>query len=113
MESFKWKVPPEGEMFRGNIYPDGSALDGPATELMRCGRSFVVLCLETGKVIAAAFGVPPPWITCIGGAEAWAMLRAALRTLPGGSTFKGDCKSCIDMIHAGMAVATSAKRVLA
>ena len=62
--------------------------------------------------IRSALPPHPPWITCIGGAEAWAMLQAALRTLPGASRFKGDCKACIDMIHAGLAVATSAKRVL-
>ena len=56
---------------------------------------------------------PQPWITCIGGTEAWALLQAALRKLPGTSRFKGDCNACIDMIHAGLAVATSAKRVLA
>ena len=41
------------------------------------------------------------------------MLRAAIRTFPGRCTFKGDCKSCIDMIKAGLATATSSKRVLA
>ena len=41
------------------------------------------------------------------------MLQVALRTLPGASRFKGDCKACIDMIRVGLAVATSAKRVLA
>lgn len=30
----------------------------------------------------------------------------------GASRFKGDCKACINMIHAGLAVATSAERVL-
>lgn len=92
-ESFKWKARPEGDMFEGGINPDGSALDGPAAELIRCGWSFVVLCQNTGTVIASAFALPPPppWITCIGGAQAWAMLQAALRTLPGVSRFKGDC----------------------
>ena len=28
-DSFRWVVRPEGEMFAGEIYPDGSALDGP------------------------------------------------------------------------------------
>ena len=41
------------------------------------------------------------------------MLPAALRTMPGGSRFKGDCKSCIGMLHTRMTEATSAKRVLA
>ena len=59
-ESFKWKVQPGGEMFEGDIYPDGSALDGPTVELMRCGWSFVVLCQRARKIIASAYGVPPP-----------------------------------------------------
>ena len=43
VESFKWKIRPDGDMFEGDIYPDGSVLDGPTVELMRCGWSFVVL----------------------------------------------------------------------
>ena len=59
-------------------------------------------------------GAPPPWITDIGGAEARAMLQAALRVMPGKrSRFKGDCKACIDMVHAGLAVASSPERALA
>ena len=81
---------------------------------MRCGWAFVVICFDTGNVVASAMGVPPPWITDIGGAEAWAMLQAALRVMPGKrSRFKGDCKACIDMIHAGLEVAASPKRALA
>lgn len=42
------------------------------------------------------------------------MLQAALRVRPGErSIFKGDCKSFIDLIHAGLAVAASPKRALA
>lgn len=101
-------------MFDGEIYLDGSVLDGPKLELMRCGWAFVVLCTETGEVIASAVGVLPPWITDIGGAEAWPMLQAALRVMPGKrSRFKGDCKACIDMVHAGLEVAASHKRALA
>lgn len=57
-------------MFSGEIYPDGSALDGPSPELMRCGSAFVVRWSATGKIIASAMRAPPPWITDIGGAEA-------------------------------------------
>ena len=101
-------------MFDGEIYPDGSALDGPNPELMRCGWAFVVISSETGEVAASAMGAPPPWIADIGGAEAWAMLQAALRVMPGKrSRFKGDCKACIGMMHAGLEVAASPKRALA
>ena len=114
IDSFRWIVRPEGSMLAGEIYPDGSALDGPNPELMRCGWAFVVICFETGEVIASAMGVPPPWITDIGGAEAWLMLQGAFKFLPGKrSRFKGDCKSCIDVVHAGLAVASSPKRALA
>lgn len=113
-DSFRWIIRPEGDMFHNKIYPDGSALDGPNPELMRCGWAFVFICPETGELIASAMGVPPPWITGIGGAEAWAMLQAALRVMPGKrSRFKGDCKACIDMVHSGLEVATSHKRALA
>ena len=61
-DSFKWVVRPEGDMFDGEIYPDGSALDGPSLELLRCGWAFVVISFDTGEVVAAAMGVPPPWI---------------------------------------------------
>ena len=111
VESFRWITEPEGGIISGTVYPDGSALDGPAVELMRCGWSFVVR--TAGVVTAAACGVPPPWITDIAGSEAWALLQAAIRALPGGCVFKGDCKSCIDMVKSGLASATSAKRVLA
>ena len=59
-DSFRWVIRPEGDMFDGEIYPYGSALDGPNPELMRCGWAFVVLCPETGEVIASAMGTPPP-----------------------------------------------------
>lgn len=112
-ESFKWVARPEGDMFAGEIYPDGSGFDGPNPELMRCGWSFAVKCFATGEAIASAMGVPRPWITDIGGAEVWAMLQAGIRVLPGErSRSKGDCKACIDVIHGGIVVATSAKRAL-
>ena len=93
-------------MFAGEIYPDGSALYGPNLELMRCGWVFVVTCFETGEAIASAMG--------LGGAEAWAMLQAALRVMPGKrSRYNGDCNACIDMVHVGLGVASSPKRALA
>ena len=57
--SFSWVVRPECDMFAGGIFLDGSALDGPNLELMRCGWAFVVICFEIGQVIASAMGVPP------------------------------------------------------
>ena len=81
---------------------------------MRCGWAFVVIFFEIGEVIASAMGALAPWITDVAGAEAWAMLQAALRVMFGKrSGFKGDCKVCIDILHVGLDVATSHKRALA
>ena len=42
------------------------------------------------------------------------MLQAAITLIHGErSRFKSDCKACVDMIHAGIIVATSAKSALA
>ena len=69
--------------------------------------------LKDGVITAAARGLPPPWITDIAGSEAWALLQASLRALPGLCTYKGDCLPCIQMVKAGLASATAASRVLA
>ena len=54
-----------------------------------------------------------PWyITDVPGAEAWAILQAAAHALPG-SSFKSDCKPCVEAIARGRAVACSARRPLA
>ena len=58
----------------GHVYPDGSLLDGIVPELAHTGWACVVLG-EDGTVVAAAYGVPPPWIKEIGGAEAWALYQ--------------------------------------
>ena len=111
VETFRWILEPEGGMLDGVVYPDGSAFDGPTPELVRTGWAFVVL--KDGVIIAAARGLPPPWITDIAGSEAWALLQASLRALPGLCTYKGDCLPCIQMVKAGLASATAASRVLA
>ena len=68
-ETFHWHVKPKGGIVEGDVYPDGSARDGPTPELMRLGWGFVVVGSD-GNIAAAAYGVPPPWIVDIGGAEA-------------------------------------------
>ena len=111
-ETFKWVVEPEGGWLQGDIYTDGSVLDGPTEELSRCGWAFVILD-DQFNVTAAAHGVHPPWITDIGGGEAWALLQAAKRALPGMCRFKVDSLSTVQAVHAGMPVATSAKKIYA
>ena len=46
------------------------------------------------------------------GAEARALFQATSRALPG-PQFYVDCKPCVDLIHAGVAVATEGRRLLA
>ena len=72
METFNWHIKPRDGLAAGEVYPNGSARDGPTPELMRLGWGFVVLD-SGGNISAAAYGVPPPWIVDIGGAEAWAL----------------------------------------
>ena len=82
--TFHWYLKPDEDFMSGDFYLDGSALDGPCEELLRCGWSFVAVNAE-GTIIAAAFGATPPWIRGIGGAECWALLQAT------GSAFPGSC----------------------
>ena len=68
----------------GTIYTDGSRLDGLVELLAVNGWAFVAVD-DTGEPTAIARGIPPSWITDIPGAEAWAVLQAALRRSPGGA----------------------------
>ena len=65
-----------------------------------------------GFVVAAAYGITPPWISCIPGAESWAALQAAKLAWPE-STFRIDCEPCVLAIHAVMARACSDANPLA
>ena len=44
---------------------------------------------------------PPPWITEIGGAEAWALLQATGPAFAGACNFISDCKVMVDLLHGG------------
>ena len=57
-ESFHWEVEPVGGYIEGTVYTDGSALDGPNPDLVRCGWAFVVLD-DLGNITASAYGVTP------------------------------------------------------
>ena len=98
--TFHWKVKPSDDFVSGAFYLDGSALDGPSVELMRCGWSFVAVDAD-GTVLASAYGATPPWVVDIGGAEAWALLQATGTAFPGACTFVSDCKVMVDMLHGG------------
>ena len=98
--TFHWNVKPNEDLVSGVFYLDGSALDGPSVELMRCGWSFVAVDVD-GTVLASAYGATPPWVVDIGGAEAWALLQATGTAFPGACSFVSDCKVMVDMLHGG------------
>ena len=51
-------------------------------------------------MVAAASGVPPEWITDIGGAEAWAIYQAARFALPGGCRYVSDSLTTVRTLQA-------------
>ena len=90
---------PIGGRFRGTIYTDGSRLDGPDPLTARNGWAFVVF--YRGKLVSAALGVPPWRIDDIPGTEAWALLMAARRALPG-CEYRSDCLPCVEAAARGI-----------
>ena len=111
-ETFNWHVKPEQLPVAGKVYPDGSARDGPYPELERCGWAFVVLD-DNGRIIASAYGVPPPWITDIGGSEAWALYQGLLCTIPEQCEYWPDCYPVKLAIDKGAEVAMDPRNPLA
>ena len=97
--SFHWYVQPQDGLVCARFYTDGSALDGPWYDLIRCGWAFVALN-DDNQIVAAAYGATPPWIRDIGGAEGWALLQAAYAAFPG-SSFISDCKVIVDTLKLG------------
>ena len=71
-ETFHWEVRPPNGTYVGAIYTDGSRQDGRDHRLGRNGWAFTVKN-QTGRTVAAAYGVPPDWVTDIPGTEAWAV----------------------------------------
>ena len=106
--SFIWSLRPPGGTYRGTIYTDGSRIDGLDPRTGRNGWAFVVVD-EQGRTVARAYGVPPPWIDDIPGAEAWALVQAATVAEPG-CRVVSDCQPCVDAVHRGRVWATSDKR---
>ena len=79
-ETFHWVVrPPDGILPPGDVYVDGSALDGPYRQLIRCGWAFVMIN-RRGDITAAARGGLPPGSTTL--AERKAGLSCRLRCTP-------------------------------
>ena len=111
--TFEWVMKQEGlgGHISGSVYTDGSRIHDVHPDTMRLGWAFVVLDRHN-HVVAIARGVPPEHVRDIPGAEAWALLQATSIALAG-STFKSDCKPCVDAIHAGRSWACDARRPLA
>ncbi len=113
-ETFVWVQRPSEGAFCGVADTDGSLLDGPSRHCGLCcrlGWAFVVVD-NSGSTIAAAHGVPPPWVTTIHGAELWGLQMAAQLALPG-TSFRIDCLSVVQVYNAGRKAATSASRYYA
>ena len=75
--------------------------------MVRFGWSSVGLDAQE-QVVAIARGTPPNWIVDIPGTEAWALYQAGLAAEPD-STFRADCRPCVDAIAEGEKSACSAK----
>ena len=99
------EYPARGEHTHWTVYLDGSFRDGPTEELGRTGWGFIAYDTEGRLQAAAAFGVPPPWIRSIHGAELWALF-AALRCAAPGVKVRSDRKAVVDTFQAGKGVAT-------
>ena len=112
VETFNWYVKPAALPLQGDVYPDGSYLDGIVKETGRCGWAFVVIGVD-GTVSAAAYGVPPPWIQDIGGAEAWAIFQAMLVTIPSLCRYWPDCLPVHLAVQKGAVAARDPRNVLA
>ena len=111
-ETFNWKVKPKNLPLVGTCYNDGSCREGTIQELARCGWAFTFVD-SNGEIVGSAYGVPPPWVTDIGGAEAWALLQALLVSIPALSRYWTDCLPLFEAMGKGPSVANSAKNLLA
>ena len=112
VETFNWHVRPRQLPVVGAVYPDGSSRDGPIPELERLGWAFVIVG-SSGEILASAYGVPPPWITDIGGAEAWGLYQALLCTLPPLCRYWPDCYPVKAAVDRGPEVARDPRNPLA
>ncbi len=96
--TFEWKRRPPDDMAGVTMYTDGSLIDGD----LGCPTiawAFVAVN-RAGEHVAEAHGLVPCWVTCINGAEAWALLMAASCALPG-SCFVTDSMMCFNNLRRG------------
>jgi hypothetical protein len=102
------------ELATATLYSDGSMIDGPpkfAGLCARLGWAFALLRRD-GAVIAAASGRPPPWVRSVPGAEAWALLQAAV-AFGSAPRFRVDCLALVQTYERGWKHATGAGNMTA
>ena len=109
--TFVWDMRPAETPVLGTFYTDGSLIDLKLGRGSALGWAFIVIDAGGNKV-AAAYGTPPDWITCISRAEAWALHMASLCAMPG-SHFLTDSLVCVETLQRGVKAATAAHRPLA
>ena len=113
-ETFVWRRFPEHGVVEGTVYMDGSQFDGkPFCNGLctRCGWAFVAVD-SRGLVTAIAYGLTPPWIEDIHGAETWAFQMATTYAMPG-TRFRTDCESVWRIYKRGKKFATGSKMLYA
>ena len=94
------------------MYSDGSYRDAKFHELARGGWAFVIIDAN-GNTVAAAYGVPPPSIEGIEGAEAWGLYQSLLYTIPDTGMYWPDCLPLITMMQKSGEAAKDPKNRLA
>ncbi len=109
--TFRWIVRPADSIVEATFFTDASCIDEYDPDTMRLGWAFTALDSE-GRCVAAAHGVPPPWITDNSGAEAWAPLEAVESAHPA-ATFRTDSLVTLDALRKGKTWAIGPKRPLA
>ena len=108
-DTFSWHARPKGELpFGARPFTDGSLVDASWEGYQALGWAFVAIDSE-GKVLAAAFGVPPRWVDTIQGAELWAV-HMALQTVFLPQELFTDCQTIQKGVRHGLDWAQGANR---
>ena len=102
---YAWQSIPAG----CTVYTDGSLIDARlGCGLEALGWAFAAFDAG-GKLVAAAYGVPPKDVNTIQGAELWA-LKQALTFVPSPVAIYVDCKTVVDGVRSGHHWIYSSKR---
>ncbi len=101
--TFEWRVEPtDGDALMNAVYyTDASGVDVAHPKLRRLAWAYVAVDAD-GKVLAAACGETPPWVTSVAMAEAWALTKAAEDAAPS-ATSCSDCLSVVKLLHGDLA----------